>query len=186
MQEQKIDLTKAQPHQAIARRALKLARGEMGRPDFRGDEERVAPNAGRAEAFPDFALVIVHFRRNRRADTRGVKPARRSVRRRGRVNPTSQGQGAESWRPWPRRPACFPCAHRSLTRPSAMRAHRLLPPNTAKAASGASSMTLSSALAGPRGERLPCSQFRTVSTGTPIWAAKAICVRPVWPRTLRA
>src|SRR5579871_4276847 len=65
-------------------------------------------------------------------------------------------------------------------------AQRGLPLNTAKAACGARSMTLSSARAGPRGDRLPCSQLRTVSTGTPIRSAKAVCVNPVRPRTSRA
>jgi hypothetical protein len=63
---------------------------------------------------------------------------------------------------------------------------RDLPPRAAKAASGACSMSLSSARAGPRGERLPCSQLRTVSTGTPMRAANTACVSPVRPRTLRA
>ncbi len=52
------------------------------------------------------------------------------------------------------------------------------PPSAAKAVSGARSISLSSARAGPRGERLPCSQLRTVSSGTSIFSAKAACVRP--------
>src|SRR5262249_37802393 len=47
---------------------------------------------------------------------------------------------------------------------------------TAKATSGTSSITLSSARAGPRGERLPCSQLRTVSIGTPMRAANCAWV----------
>jgi len=46
------------------------------------------------------------------------------------------------------------------------------------AASGARSGIFSNALAGPAGKRLPCSQFRTVSNGTPIRAAKASLRRP--------
>ncbi len=42
MQQQKVDLAQAQPHQAIARGAFELARGEMRRPDFRGDEHLTA------------------------------------------------------------------------------------------------------------------------------------------------
>ena len=57
---------------------------------------------------------------------------------------------------------------------------------TAKATSGALSITLSSARAGPRGERLPCSQLRTVSTGTPMRAANSACVSLVRARTPRA
>ncbi len=38
--------------------------------------------------------------------------------------------------------------------------------------SGACAITASSALAGPRGARSPCSQLRMVSTGTPSLAAK--------------
>ena len=53
------------------------------------------------------------------------------------------------------------------------------------AASGARSKIFNSALAGPAGKRLPCSQFRTVSNGTPIRAAKAACVSPVRRRTRR-
>src|SRR5262249_25464158 len=57
---------------------------------------------------------------------------------------------------------------------------------TAKATSGASSITLSSARAGPRGERLPCSQLRTVSIGTPMRAANCAWVSLVRARTPRA
>jgi hypothetical protein len=75
---------------------------------------------------------------------------------------------------------------RGLRRSLDAACQRDLPPRAAKAASGACSMSLSSARAGPRGERLPCSQLRTVSTGTPMRDANAACVRPVRPRTLRA
>ena len=46
----------------------------------------------------------------------------------------------------------------------------------ANTVSGAWAMTARSALAGPRGIRLPCSQFRMVSTGTPNRAANSSCV----------
>jgi len=54
------------------------------------------------------------------------------------------------------------------------------------AASGALSKIRSSAFAGPAGKRLPCSQLRTVSTGTPSREAKSACVSPVRRRTRRA
>ena len=58
-------------------------------------------------------------------------------------------------------------------------------PNAAKAAAGALLIILSSARAGPRGDRLPCSQLRTVSIGTSICSANAACVRPKRARTWR-
>lgn len=58
--------------------------------------------------------------------------------------------------------------------------------SAAKAASGARSRTRRRAFAGPAGERLPCSQLRTVSMGTPMRAANAACVNPVLRRTRRA
>lgn len=54
------------------------------------------------------------------------------------------------------------------------------------AASGARSRIRSNAFAGPAGSRLPCSQLRTVSSGTPIRVAKAAWVSPVLRRTRRA
>ena len=48
-----------QPHQAIARRALELARREMARPDFRGHEHLVALGARGAKTLADLALVLV-------------------------------------------------------------------------------------------------------------------------------
>jgi len=47
----------------------------------------------------------------------------------------------------------------------------------ANTVSGAWAITASSARAGPRGMRLPCSQLRMVSTGTPSRAANSCCVR---------
>ena len=49
--------------------------------------------------------------------------------------------------------------------------------NAANTVSGACAITASSARAGPRGMRLPCSQFLMVSTGTPSRAANSIWVR---------
>ena len=62
MQQQKIDFAQAQPHQAVASRTFKLARGKMRRPDFRRHEQIVALDAGRTQAIAHLALVIVHFR----------------------------------------------------------------------------------------------------------------------------
>src|SRR5271156_6333561 len=62
MQQEEIDFAEAQPHEAISRGALKLARREMRRPDFRGHENVVALDAGGVQPLAHFALVIVHFR----------------------------------------------------------------------------------------------------------------------------
>jgi len=62
MQQEQIDLAQAQPHQAVARGALKLARSEMRRPDFRGQKHFAALDVGGIETLPDFALVVVDFR----------------------------------------------------------------------------------------------------------------------------
>src|SRR5262249_4350438 len=48
--------------------------------------------------------------------------------------------------------------------------------STANARSGARSSIFRSARAGPRGERLPCSQLRTVSIGRPFRAANSAWV----------
>ena len=61
VQQQQIDLAEPQPRQAIARRALQLARREMTGPDFGGDEHVAALDAGRAQTFTDFALVVIHL-----------------------------------------------------------------------------------------------------------------------------
>ena len=61
MQQQEIDLAQAQPHQAVARRAFELARGEMRRPDFRGHEHLLAPDAGGVQPLAHLAFVIVHL-----------------------------------------------------------------------------------------------------------------------------
>ena len=50
-------------------------------------------------------------------------------------------------------------------------------PSAANTVSGAWAITARSARAGPRGRRLPCSQLRMVSTGTPSRAANSSCVR---------
>src|SRR6185437_6464110 len=60
-----------------------------------------------------------------------------------------------------------------ITRPA--RPGQLLA-SAAKTVSGACAITASSARAGPRGARLPCSQFRMVSTGTPRRAANSCWV----------
>ena len=85
----------------------------------------------------------------------------------------------------PRHPSL---AHRRTGRPRMTDAplHALGQLSADSAVSGARSRILSSAFAGPAGSRLPCSQFRTVSNGTPIRAAKAACVSPVRRRTRRA
>ena len=51
MQQEKIDLA-PQPRQASLRRALQLARREMTRPDFGGDEHVAALDAGCAQPLP--------------------------------------------------------------------------------------------------------------------------------------
>ena len=206
VQQQQIDLAQAQPHQAIARGALQRPRRKMRRPDFGGDEEFVALDAGGADAVADVALVVVHFRG---VDVAIAKP-QRLLDGPGAAAP-AQFPGAEPDQrnfgavgldagDWSNR--CHVSLRARLAQLSGrkpaderdpglragavrVRRQRALP-STAKAASGACSMTLSNARAGPRGERLPCSQLRTVSTGTPIRAAKAAWVKPVRLRILRA
>ncbi len=78
-----------------------------------------------------------------------------------------------------------PGAARTPARRRRIISYRRRPPSAAKAASGAVSISLSSARAGPRGLRLPCSQLRTVSIGTSIFSANAACVRPQRARTWR-
>src|SRR5215472_9562338 len=60
--EQQIDLGQPQPDEAFLGGTLELGRRKMILPYLRGDEDIVAPDAGRAQPFADFALVAVHFR----------------------------------------------------------------------------------------------------------------------------
>ena len=206
VQQQEIDFAQAQPHQAVVRRTFQRPRCEMRRPDFRGHEQFVALDAGSAHAVADVALIVVHFRG---VDVAVAKP--QGLFDDARAGAPAQFPGAEpdqrdfgavgldAW-DWFDRCHAVNCSRDCDRNPGdnlrrgkpriargAIRAttYRALP-STAKAASGASSMTLKSARAGPRGERLPCSQLRRVSTGTPIRAAKAAWVRPVRVRMLRA
>ena len=58
------------------------------------------------------------------------------------------------------------------------------PSITSKTIHGSRAMRASSTRAGPVGCRRPCSQFRSVFTGTPIEFAKLCCEVPIPPRVL--
>ena len=106
-------------------------------------------------------------------------PSRRWRRSRGRwavrARPSENGRRFARSRRWPER-LCrlLRIVGRRCLRPGA----RPRKPRRAPCR-----CTLSSARAGPRGERLPCSQLRTVSTGTPMRAANSACVSLVRART---
>ena len=61
MQQQQIDLAEAEPRQTPARGAFKLAGREVRRPDLRGHEDLVAPDAGCTQALAHRLLVVVHL-----------------------------------------------------------------------------------------------------------------------------
>ena len=62
MDHQQIDPRQLEPLQAFVDRALEIARRQAVEPDFCGDEDVLARDAGGAEAFADFALVAVLLR----------------------------------------------------------------------------------------------------------------------------
>ena len=135
-----------------------------------------------AQALADLALVLVDLRGVDMAIAEPAAPARRGARRCARAVPRCPARSRGFWRRWPRRiawlvlrrsepimsrgPRCQHAAcddrRRGAVRSSAKRGENV---------SGAWAITASSARAGPRGMRLPCSQLRMVSTGTPSRAA---------------
>ena len=102
VQQQQIDFAQAQPHQAVARRALERPRREMRRPDFGGHEQFAALDAGGANARPPLRVRCRTFRRCRHGGSQAATPARRRARRCGRANPRCRARPAEFWRRWPR------------------------------------------------------------------------------------
>ena len=62
MDQQQIDPWQLEPLQAFVDRTLEVARRQAVEPNFCGDEDILARNAGGAEAFADFALVAVVLR----------------------------------------------------------------------------------------------------------------------------
>src|SRR5258708_36884257 len=62
MQQQQIDLGKAQPGQALLGRSLEVIRREMGGPDLGRDEHIVASHSRSAQALADLAFVVIDLR----------------------------------------------------------------------------------------------------------------------------
>ena len=62
MQQQQVDLGKAQPGQAFLGGSFEIVRREMGGPDLGGDEHVVAPDAGGAQSLADLAFVLIDLR----------------------------------------------------------------------------------------------------------------------------
>src|ERR1700682_492649 len=189
MQQQQVYLGKAQPCQALPGRSLEIIRREMGGPDFGRDEHIVAPDPRSVQALADLAFVLI--------DLRGVDVAVAEPQR--LLDQTCAGSP-------PQLPGAQPdrgnfgavgldelhCTYSD--KPSPIMSRRRRSANIAErefraqmgdtpgaraanTVSGAWEITARSARAGPRGTRLPCSQFLMVSTGTPNRAANSIWVR---------
>src|SRR5260370_6627549 len=62
MQQQQIDLGKAQLCQALLCRSFEIIWRKMGGPDFGRDEHIVAPDPRSAQALADFAFVLIGLR----------------------------------------------------------------------------------------------------------------------------
>ena len=182
MQQQKIDFAEPQPLQTIARGTWQIRRGaKCDGQIFVVRKTSLALDAGCAQTFADLGLVVVHFGG---IDVAVAEPQRCSTM--SRANVAAQIPCAEAEQRDARAIGSPPelglycCTHCRESRRSkdavtvpcrqALRMRPAAPLND-----------FESARAGPRGERLPCSQLRTVSTGTPICAAKAVCVNPVSP-----
>src|SRR5581483_8628123 len=193
VQQQQIDMGLAQPHQALLGRALQVMRSEMIGPDLGGEEDVVALHAGCTHPVPDLALVLI--------DLRGVEMAIAEFQRllhKARTGASAQLPGAKSdcgdfgaiglddMHGKRARQRCRKQSQNSVTggimacvnsaaNCIAGRSDHAFD-NAANTVSGACAITASSARAGPRGMRLPCSQFRMVSTGTPTFAANSCWV----------
>src|SRR5260370_257039 len=189
MQQQQIDLGKAQLGQAVLGRSLEIIRRKMGGPDFGRDEHIIASHSRSAQALADLAFVLI--------DLRGVDVAVAESQR--LFDQTRAGSPAELPGAEPDRgnfgAVGLDELHGTYSgKPSAIMSRRRRAANIAESefriqvagkpgaraantVSGAWEITARSARAGPRGMRLPCSQFLMVSTGTPSRAANSSCVR---------
>ena len=181
MQQQQVDLGQAQPRQALLGRSLEIVGREMRGPDLGGEEYLVALHAGGAQALADLALVLVDLRgvdvaiaepqrllddarAGASAQFPGAQPDRRDFCAVGLDEVHQRVSRASSRHYGPRRTARR-CQRQACGR--RIRRAQVRVASAAKTVSGEWAITASSARAGPRGARLPCSQFRMVSTGTP-------------------
>src|SRR6266851_1947361 len=189
MQQQQIDLGKAQLGQALPGRSLEIIRREMGGPDLGRDEHIVASHSRSAQALANLAFVLI--------DLRGVDVAIAEPQR--LLDQTCAGSPPQLPGAEPDRgnfgavgldelhfgnsdkpnshyvPPALRCQHcRDEFRAQVADTPGARAANTV---SGAWEITARSARAGPRGMRLPCSQFLMVSPGTPSRAANSSCVR---------
>ena len=103
MQQQQIDLAQPQPHQAIARRALRGRAGRNGSARFSWSGKRRCAWRRRRESLRRPRARFRRARRYRRDDSRAAAPARRRGRRCVRATPRCRAQAAESAPHWPRR-----------------------------------------------------------------------------------
>ena len=187
VQQQQINGSQMPLVQALLGRALKIVRGEMGGPDLGGHEDIVALDPRGAQCIADLAFVLVNLRvvnvtiaepdgllDHARAGTPAQFPSAQS----GRGNGCAVGFDKQHRR-IPDRPLC-PAATPMPTQRAAGSVA-----NAANTVSGACAITASSARAGPRGIRLPCSQLRMVSTGTPNRAANSSWVSRARRRSSR-
>ena len=182
--------------EAVLGGALEIARREVALPDLGGDEDLVARQARGAKALAHCLLVAVH---RRGVDVAIAEPERGLDHARAGLaaqvpgaEPDDRNAGAVGFDGSNGTPPRYGSEHAAspgsvpTQRRAAISAVACVVPSTENATSGAWSSSLSSARAGPRGERLPCSQLRTVSIGTPIRAANSACVSRVCERMRRA
>jgi hypothetical protein len=90
VQQQQIDFGQMQSGEALLDRSLEIVRREMIGPDFRGDKDLVALDAGSPQALTDLALVLI--------DLRGIDMAVTEPDRlldQARAGPPAQLPGAE-------------------------------------------------------------------------------------------
>src|SRR6185437_2772411 len=187
VQQQEVDFGHTEPYQALLGRSFEIIWREVVGPDLGGHENGIAPHAGSAQAVAHLALVLIGLRSIEMA----IAEPQRLLNNAGAGAP-AQFPCAQADRGdfgavgfdkmhgcalWLRVALCragsvLPTAT-PITRPA--RPGQLLA-RAAKTVSGACAITASSARAGPRGARLPCSQFRMVSTGTPRRAANSCWV----------
>src|SRR6266436_5765209 len=189
MQQQQINLGKAQLGQALLGRSLEIIRRKMGGPDLGRDEHIVASHSRSAQALANLAFVLIDLRG---VDVAIAEPQRLLDQTRAASPPQLPGAapdrghfGAVGFDELHRTYSCKPgfimsrrrCAANIAASESRAQVADTPGARAANTVSGAWEITARSARAGPRGMRLPCSQFLMVSTGTPSRAANSSCVR---------
>src|SRR5215813_8092473 len=162
-------------------------------PHLGGDQYLLAPDAGSAQAVAHFTLILVSLgsvdvaiaepdrllddaRAGAAAQLPGAEPDRGDF---GAVGFDKMHVRSLTDR------GCIMSRRRRTANVDRLKAdHRQDLASAAKTVSGACAITASKARAGPRGARLPCSQFRMVSTGTPSRSANSCWVS--WARRRRS